>query len=308
MLGDDSPGGGVHARVGDLIEPLAELHVEVVEVAEAPAEEEVLADVAVWTLHLALGLGPVRPAGFRQVAVVVGERDQSGVVDDMARGRVLAAEHSAHAIVEDLLRHAAERLESGGMAAQQRLQVLMHDEPAPQHAAVAQHEREQPDHVLGLGLVVEGGAKMGKINLRLTPGRRLEADLEAGRLARADVAQQIREDGVAAGVANLPQLAEQAAAGQLRKRREALTQIALERLQLRDTGPPRAVDRRLKAAGDDLAHGLAVEPTLTGNRRDADTLPMQVKDHDNLSQPDHRLPPHPSEGVSTINLPIDRAT
>jgi hypothetical protein len=36
----------VGARIGDLIEPLAELRVEIVEIAKAPAEEEVLADVA----------------------------------------------------------------------------------------------------------------------------------------------------------------------------------------------------------------------------------------------------------------------
>jgi hypothetical protein len=46
MFGYDAPGRSVGARIGDLIEPLAELRVEIVEIAKAPAEEEVLADVA----------------------------------------------------------------------------------------------------------------------------------------------------------------------------------------------------------------------------------------------------------------------
>ena len=70
VLGDDPAGGAVQAAVGDLVEPLAELGVQVVEVAEAAGEEEVLAHVAERPLHLALGLGPVGPAGLGQEAVV----------------------------------------------------------------------------------------------------------------------------------------------------------------------------------------------------------------------------------------------
>ena len=42
------------ADVGDLVQPLTELVVEVVEVADVAAEEEVLAEVAERTLDLAL--------------------------------------------------------------------------------------------------------------------------------------------------------------------------------------------------------------------------------------------------------------
>jgi hypothetical protein len=48
MLRDDSLGGGVEARVGDLIEPFAELRVEIIEVTKAAAEEEVPSDVTKW--------------------------------------------------------------------------------------------------------------------------------------------------------------------------------------------------------------------------------------------------------------------
>ena len=191
MLGDDAPGGGVDAHIGDLVEPLAELHVEIVEVAEAAAEEEVLADVAERALDLALRLGPVGLARLRQVAVVAGEVEQGAVVDDVASLGILAAEHGAHAVVEDLLRHAAERLEGGGMAAQQRRQVLMQHEAGPHHAAVAEHQREQPDDPLGAGLVGEHGAEMREVDLRLAARRGLEADLERRRLGRPDVAQEV---------------------------------------------------------------------------------------------------------------------
>jgi hypothetical protein len=60
----------MHARVGDLGEPAAELGIEIVEIAEAACQEEVLADVAERPLDLPLRLGPVRPAGLRQIAIV----------------------------------------------------------------------------------------------------------------------------------------------------------------------------------------------------------------------------------------------
>jgi len=45
-LGDDTLGGTVDADIGDGTEPVDELSVEVLEVAEAAAEKEVLADIA----------------------------------------------------------------------------------------------------------------------------------------------------------------------------------------------------------------------------------------------------------------------
>ena len=60
---DDPLGGAVQAHIGDSGQPVIELDVEVVQVAEAAAEEEVLADVAERPLHFPLRLGPVGPAG-----------------------------------------------------------------------------------------------------------------------------------------------------------------------------------------------------------------------------------------------------
>ena len=61
---------------------MAELIVQIIEVAEGPAEEEVLADVAERPFDLALGLGPIGPAGARLEAVMAGEIDKRAIVDD----------------------------------------------------------------------------------------------------------------------------------------------------------------------------------------------------------------------------------
>ena len=46
MLGDDTPRGGMDAHIGHRIEPVLELCIEVREIAELAAEEEVLPHVA----------------------------------------------------------------------------------------------------------------------------------------------------------------------------------------------------------------------------------------------------------------------
>ena len=51
---DDPLGGAVQPDIGDRRKPVVELGVEIVEIAEGAAEEEVLADVAEWPLDLAL--------------------------------------------------------------------------------------------------------------------------------------------------------------------------------------------------------------------------------------------------------------
>ena len=51
---DDALGRGVQARIGYRIEPIAQLGVQIVEIAEGAGEEEVLADVAIWPLDFSL--------------------------------------------------------------------------------------------------------------------------------------------------------------------------------------------------------------------------------------------------------------
>jgi hypothetical protein len=46
------------------------LIVQIVEIAEAAGKEEVLADIAEWSLDLSLGFGAIGPAGLRLEAIV----------------------------------------------------------------------------------------------------------------------------------------------------------------------------------------------------------------------------------------------
>jgi hypothetical protein len=92
----------------------------------------------------ALRLGPVGPAGAGQEAVVLGQRQQRSVVDDVA-ARILAGDCRLYAVVKDLDRHAADRGERLHVTAQQRLQVLMQDEARFDVPGMAEHQREQPD-------------------------------------------------------------------------------------------------------------------------------------------------------------------
>src|SRR6185437_15605444 len=140
-LVDDPVGGRMHARIGDRIEPMTELLVQVVEVAERAAEEEVLADVAEWPLDFTLCFGPIGPAGARLEAIMASKVDEGAVVDDEPVG-VLADDRGLHAIVEDRARRAADRLEGGDVAAQDTLQILVEDEPRPDQPGVAEHHRD----------------------------------------------------------------------------------------------------------------------------------------------------------------------
>ena len=104
------------------------------------------------------------------------------------------AEHGRlHAVVEDLAWRAAEVLEGLHVTAQHGRQVLVQDELCPQVPAVAEHHGEQPDLALTAGLGGELDAELGEVDLRLTPGRRLEADLEVRRRQRPHLAQEVVE-------------------------------------------------------------------------------------------------------------------
>ena len=201
----------MHARIGDRIEPMTELVVEVVEIAERAAEEEVLADVAERPLDLALRFGAIGPAGARLKAVMAGEVDEGAVVDDEPVG-VLADDRGLHAIVEDRARRAADRLEGGDVAAQDALQILVEDEPRPDQPGVAEHHREQPDDALDPGLVGELDLEPGEVDLGLLAGRRLEAHFVTGAAGGADLAHAVAHDAVAAGKAALLDLTKQTAA------------------------------------------------------------------------------------------------
>ena len=107
----------MHARIGDRVEPMPELAVQIIEVAEGAAEEEVLPDIAERPLDLALRLRPIGPAGARLEAVMAGEIEERAIVNHEPV-QILADDRGLHAVVEDLAGNAADRLESGDMTAQ----------------------------------------------------------------------------------------------------------------------------------------------------------------------------------------------
>ena len=246
VLGDDPAGGGVHAAVGHLVEPLPELGVEVVEVAEGAGEEEVLAHVAEGPLHLALGLGPVGPARLGQHAVVRGQVQELGVVDDASLVD-LAEDRRLHAVVEDLLGRTAQGLEGGDVAAENGGEVLAGDEAGPHHAAVAEDEGEQPDDALHPRLVGELGLEEGEVHLALLAGRGLEATLEHRGRRRPDHAQELGDGGVAALEAELAELAPEAPPGQLGEALRPLPQVSLEGLDQRGARARAACRRAARA-------------------------------------------------------------
>ena len=131
----------MHARVGHCVEPVAQLAVEILEVAEAAGKEEILADVAERALDLALCLRPVGTAGLGLEAEVPGQVEQRTVVDDQAID-ILPEHGGFHAIVEDLPGRAAEGLKRCDVAAQHGSEVLVQNEASPDQPRVAAHQGE----------------------------------------------------------------------------------------------------------------------------------------------------------------------
>jgi hypothetical protein len=287
---DDPPGGRVDPRVGHRVEPVAQLGVEVVEVLERAGKEEVLADVAVRPLDLALGLGPVGPAGLRVVAVVAGEVDQRSIVDDVARG-VLTQDRGLHPVVENLARHTTKGREGSEVATEHGLQVLVQDEAGPEPAAVAEHQRKQPDDACDARLVGKHHLKLGELDLRLVAGRGLEASFEDGGCRRPQLAEGIGDGGVAALIAALFELPKEAPTGQTGPGPDSLTQVRNEWVDAPRARLARAVDRRLQAPREVLAHRLAIDAELEGDGRNGKALPMQIQDHDDFPKLDHRPVP-----------------
>ena len=138
---DDALRGGVDTGIGDVVEPTAELSVEIVEVAERTAEEEVLANVAERPFNFALGLGPVRPAGTGLETVMPGKIEEAAVIDDEAFG-ILADDRGLHAVIEDLARSPANGFERGNVTAQHALQVLVNHKTSPDQTRMAKDQRE----------------------------------------------------------------------------------------------------------------------------------------------------------------------
>ncbi len=102
-------GGAVDAQVGDLGEPGGELLVEVLQIPEHPAGQEVALHVLDAGLDDALGLRPIGAAGPWLEPPMPGEGLESRVPTRLALHR--AGHYCTHAVVENLGRASAEVLE-----------------------------------------------------------------------------------------------------------------------------------------------------------------------------------------------------
>ena len=154
------------------------------------AQEKIFPDVTEGPLDFPFRFGAVRLAGAWLKAVMARQIEQRAIVDNEAI-RVFADHSGLHAIVEDLARDAAERLEGRHVAAQDALHVLVQDKARPDEARMAQHDGKEPDDPFDAGLIEELDVEAGEVDLRLFAGRRLEADLEAFRARGPKFAQKV---------------------------------------------------------------------------------------------------------------------
>eukprot|EP00918_Siedleckia_nematoides_P062731 GHVU01136728.1.p1 GENE.GHVU01136728.1~~GHVU01136728.1.p1 ORF type:complete len:211 (-),score=13.97 GHVU01136728.1:30-575(-) len=130
---------------------------------------------------------------------------------------------------------------------------------------------------------------MSEVHLRLAPRRGLEAALEGGGLGRRpDGAQEVGHRGVAAGEAEFADLPPEPPARQVGEAPHPLAQEGLEGTERRRGRAAGLVGRRLQAALDVFADGLAVVAGAAGDGRDGQALPGEVQDHDELPKGDHQ--------------------
>lgn len=177
----------------------------------------------------ALGLGPVRAAGPRNEAIVLAERDQGTVVDNMALG-ILACDRGLHAVVENLDRHPADRAERQHVTAQQRLQVLVHDEAREDVPGMAEHQGEQPDDPAEFRFVRKRGDEAGEVDLGLIARGRLEPNLERlGLVRRSDRCHEAFDRRVGSGIATLADLPGEPDGGQVRYAGDWVTRLIRRR-------------------------------------------------------------------------------
>ena len=184
--------------------------VQVSVACELASVEEALTKVADGALDLALGLGAVGPACPWRKAPVGGKAQELAVLDERSSFEAqITRDDGPHLVEEDLSRHAAEEGKGLLEAAEDRPHVLAIIEAHPKEARVAEHDQERIAHA-------PGQAHMGKVDLSLVGGRRLEAQDGLGGWTGPDRSHEVLDPGVAARISGRPYLLEEADGGELR--------------------------------------------------------------------------------------------
>ena len=253
----------VHPAIGNLELPGEQLVVKVLQIAKHPPGHEVALHVLHPGFHLALGLRPVRAAHPRLEPPVLGERGKGRI--PALPALMLALDHRAHAVVQDLAGHTPEVLEGVLVRREQRLHPLVRVALGPAAARVPQRHHED---VYRGDFLAQAHPHLAPVDLRLLTGPSLEAALRE-RTCRRLLAQW--PHGAAHGLV---------AASETVARLQLLVQDPRRVAHLRRTLlEPRAVriQQRLALARAPVplpaplahapAHGLAVQPRRTRNRR-----------------------------------------
>ena len=181
-------GLAVDAHVGHRVEPLAGDRVEVAEVGDLEAGQQVLLDVAHAGLDAPLLVPGADVAGGDLEPVVAGEVDMAGI--EHRRLAAQAAQHRGLEVVDhDPRRHpAAERLEGVHVAAEEVLEGLRDGELDMHHAAVAEHQHEEaqlPAGVADVDRPVVAPSPPGRIRRARSAASGTPAPSWAGPCARS---------------------------------------------------------------------------------------------------------------------------
>ena len=197
------------AHVGDRLEPLSSGRVDVAEVDDLEAGQEVLLDVTDAGLDTALLVTGADIAGRDLEAVVAGEVDIAGV--EHRRLPAQALQHRGLQIVDhDLARYLVERLEGVHVAAEEVLHRLRDGELHVHQAAVAEHHHEEAQ--LPAGIADGDRSVLPPVHLGALAGLEVQRQ-ERRRLVRSHALDVLPHDADAAGEAVLAQALEDLRAG-----------------------------------------------------------------------------------------------
>ena len=266
----------VHPHIGDVVEPLPALLIEIGVIEKRPAVDEIVAQVADRTLDFALGLRAVGATRARREAPVMREAEKLEIAHERAALQPqVARDHRLHLIEEQLLRDATEIAKGVLEPVDQRPHVLARIKPAPQQPRVAEHDEQGVAHA-------PRKRESREVDLRLAARRRLEPDHRLGRRRRPDLAHKRFQLRITAGKARGADLRQQPHRRQLRVSGQSRFDDGFVGVEFRRHGPPRPVPHRRRveipieiARSNPPVNRVPADPELASERALARAL-LQV--------------------------------
>jgi len=288
--------GAVDAAVGRLGQPAQEVLIGLCYRDEPVAPPEVLPQVIDGALHLVLRPGAVRGTGDGRKAVVMGEVQELGIEDRLAR-RVAAGHHVLEVVVEALGRDPLQIPEGPDMAIHEALQGAALEKLGIEGPAEAQHQDEGKDRGRSSRGLHE--LEVGPVELGLPARLRLEAHVGQPRLLLLDRADIVPDDPVGARVAGAPDPLEDPR-GPVVVLLQPVPDHRGVGLQDRFPAPGLTVLGEV-GTHEMLLDGVAVKAKLPGNRPDAHAVAIQGLDvHVTLLGDDGVSPPLCEETIPRV--------